>query len=551
MEDIGRILHQFKEVKAARMNFDTYYQTLHDIYYVEAENINKAYYPGTELDFTDLYDTQTLQSADVLAAGITNYLTPSTGRWFSLRTKNPNQMESKPVSMWLKDLESEVYHVLNNSNFYNMIPEFFKGSGVYGTQTMLTEEDDKDILRFYSLPIKRVWHVVDGAGRVGEYYLGFEFTAYEAVSKFGEDASLSESLLEDYKEHRDPDKKYNFLLYIYPRSVREAGKTDAVNLPIGAKWIQTEGNSDSGTVVLDSGYREMPAYTHRFYTRPGVAQGYSPAMKALPNARYLNVMAETILRSGMKQSDPAYALPDNAFVLPFNQNPGALNYYNRNKLSKDDIFPLGSSANVKLNMDMMNYQAEQLRGIMFTDVFLAFQNLTKQMTVPEVQERIAEKMTLLGPAVGRYLSDVLAPAIHRVISALDRSELLPPMPQELLEDPRYEIEFVSALARAQKMGELNSLTTALSIAAEIAQVKPEVLDRIDGDAAMDVVWGITGADVSILRDDEQTTKIRAARAKSEGAAAQLEAAQVGADITEKVATADARANMARSAGVGS
>jgi len=550
MEDLQRILTQFKEVKSARMNFDTYYQTLHDIYYVEAENINKAYYPGTELDFTDLYDTQTLQAADVLAAGITNYLTPSTGKWFALRTKNPLKMESKPVNTYLKDVEAEVYHVLNNSNFYNIIPEFFKGSGVYGTQTMLTEDDIKDTLRFYCLPIKRVWHVIDGAGRVGEYYLGFEYTAYEAVTKFGEE-KLSKGLLEDFKEHRNPDKKYDFLLYIYPRHVREAGKKDKRNMPIGAKWIETAGKDQSGgTVVDESGYFEMPAFTHRFYTRPGVAQGYSPAMKALPNARYLNVMAETILRSGMKQADPAYAIPDNAFVIPFNQNPGANNYYNRNKLKSEDIFPLGTGGNVKLNMEMMQYQAEQLRGIMFTDVFLAFQNLTKQMTVPEVQERIAEKMTLLGPAVGRYLSDVLSPAIHRVIFALDRAEKLPPLPLELQQDPRYELEFVSALAKAQKMGELNTLTTALQIGSQVAQIKPEVLDKIDGDAAMDVIWGITGADTSILRDSKEVQKIREARMKAQQIEDEVQVAAAGAEIGEKVASTEQKIAQARSAGVG-
>jgi hypothetical protein len=146
------------------MNFDTYYQTLHDIYYVEAENINRSYYPGTELDFTDLYDTNTLLAADVLGAGIQNYLTPSTSKWFTLRTKNPNQMESMAVARYLEDVESHVYHVLNRSNFYNQIPEFYKGSGIYGTQVMLAEEDDQDGVRFYTLPIRNTYLALDARG---------------------------------------------------------------------------------------------------------------------------------------------------------------------------------------------------------------------------------------------------------------------------------------------------------------------------------------------------------------------------------------------------
>ena len=79
-----KIIQHKGSLKGQRSNFDTYYQTLHDYFYVEAENINRTYYPGTELDFLFLLDSTSLELADILAGGISNYLTPSASSWFNL-----------------------------------------------------------------------------------------------------------------------------------------------------------------------------------------------------------------------------------------------------------------------------------------------------------------------------------------------------------------------------------------------------------------------------------------------------------------------------------
>jgi hypothetical protein len=108
----------------------------------------------------------------------------------------------------------------------------------------------------------------------------------------------------------------------------------------------------------------------------------------------------------MKYTDPAIAVPDNAFLLPFNMNPRGVNRYDKKAItSKDDVFPIGNYGNPQIGMEMMEYRVNRIRSMMFNDVFLAFQNLTKDMTVPEVMERVTEKMTLLAPAVGRFITD--------------------------------------------------------------------------------------------------------------------------------------------------
>jgi len=275
--------------------------------------------------------------------------------------------------------------------------------------------------------------------------------------------------------------------------------------------------------------------THRFDKRPFLPWGFSPAMKALPFARLLNAIAKTNLRSMMKHTDPPIALPHNAFIMPFNSNPRALNYYKKSVMdSGKDIFSFANQGDPQVGLGAIEYYTKQVKSLMYNDIFLTFENLTKQMQNPEVQERINEKMAMLGPAVGRYIGAVLNPTIIRTIGILERRGKLPPIPDALRDSPSFEIDYVSQLAQAQKRSELSSLMNGLSLVGQIAQFAPEALDKISADTAVDEAWDTLGAPVKVLRDDQEVQDIREARAETEANAQKMEmigaSAKAGKDI---------------------
>ena len=531
-----QIIKENDQGKQGRTNFENYWQNLHDYFDIEGSDVNTQYYAGNELTVTQLYDTYSLETADILASGLMNYLTPAASNWFSFRTKDPMKMESKRVLHYLKDVEAEVRHTLNNSNYYDVQPDFFKKSGVYGTSILFQEEDPFDKVRFYSIPIKNSVIVEDARGRVVEYYIEFEYTATQAVTRFGED-KVHHSVLKEHQDGRYPDKKHIYTLYIGPNWERNPQALNTENKPYIAQWIDNAHKVE----VEQGGFDELPAMSHRFYKRSNIVWGFSPAMKALSDVRVMNAMAKTQLRAAMKMTDPPIALPDNAFLSPLNYNPRGTNYYQKDAMSQDSIFPIGNYGAPAVGMDMMEYRQQRIRSQMFTDVFLAFQNVNKQMNNPEVFERIAEKMTLLGPSVGRYMSAVLDPTLHRTIGMLGRRGMLPEPPQEMIDDPSYEIEYTSTLAKAQKNGELQALQNAMVIVGNMAQFSPDVLDKIDADAAVDVTFGITGAPVQMLRDDEEVQKIRDGRQQAEAEAQEAEIMGQGAGIARDATQASLNA----------
>lgn len=535
MKSAKQLLKQKAEGKSAKTNFESQWQTLHDYFDNAGTDINTTHYPGTELKITELYDTYSLETADILAAGLDNYLTPSASRWYGLRTKDPMKMEKKNVLHYLKDIEAEVNLTLNNSNFHDTKTMFYKKSGVYGTSILFEEEDPFDYVRFYSIPIKNSVIVEDARKRVVEYYIDFEYTATQAVTRFGP-KKVHPDVLKQHIESRHPDKKYKYTLYIGPNWEANPMAMDNKNKPWISHWVD-----DAHQTIIDTGgFDELPALTHRFYRREESVWGYAPAMQALTNARLLNAKAKTLLRSEMKQTDPPQAMPHNAFLAPYNGNPRGTNIYQSGKLSKDDIFSFGTDGRVAVGQDSLEYSKQALRGQMFTDVFQAFDGITKQMNNPEVFERITEKMALLGPAVGRFLN-VWDDVLHRTIALLDRQGRLPEPPDEIIEDPQYEIDYMSVLAKAQRNPELNSMQNALQMVAGMASFAPDIIDKIDADKGVDAIWGITGAPVQMLRDDEEVQDIRDNRAEAQ--AREQEAAMMGAGADMAVKATQAGLNV--------
>ncbi len=528
------LIQQYEQELSKRRQFESYWQTLHDYFYIESQDVNKTYSQGNELDPSYLWDPTTLESADVFASGFMNYLTPPGSKWCRLRHRNPELSANKAVGNFLEDVMSEVNLALNRSNFYDQMFPSYKSSGVYGTSLLFEEEDPMDDIRFYNMPLKQVLVIEDARQRVAKFFIEFEFTANQAAGKWGED-KLSTALKEEIKHGKGDSKKHKFILYIAERHAREIQKTDKKNMPIEASWIDVEGRM----IVEESGYNEFPAFCHRFDKRPFVPWGFSPAMKALPFARLLNTIAKTNLRAMMKWVDPPIAVPHNAFLAPFNMNPRGINVYKKDTMADGKgIFSFGNFGDPQIGLNAVEYYSGKVKTLMYTDVFLAFSNITKDMNNPEIMERINEKMTMLGPAVGRYMDEVISPIMHRTIGILARKGRLPEPPMEILLNPGYEIDFVGVLAQSQRRAELNTLVTGLTMMGQMAQYNPEVLDKIDTDKVTDEVWAITGANVKVLRDDDEVRKIREGRAQGSQKQWEMAEMQQGSEIAKNAGQAE-------------
>ena len=69
-----------------------------------------------------------------------------------------------------------------------------------------------------------------------------------------------------------------------------------------------------------------------------------------------------------------------------------------------------------------------------------------------------------------------------------------------------KVEYVSMIAQAQKAAGLSALTQGLAYAANMAAARPEVLERVDYDCALEEGLKALGVAPALLKSAEETDK---------------------------------------------
>ena len=90
------------------------------------------------------------------------------------------------------------------------------------------------------------------------------------------------------------------------------------------------------------------------------------------------------------------------------------------------------------------------------------------------------------------------------------------------------------LARSQKEVQANTDMEAITQVCQLAQVDPSVLDRINLDNAIKIIFDKKGVSPSLLRSDEEVQQIQQQRAQQQQQMAQQEQAQQGVDALSKL-----------------
>ena len=506
----NRIIKRAEQLEAQKANWMQHWQDC--AYYTMPRNayVNRYRVRG-ELLPIDIFDSTAIHANQTLAAGLHGYMTNPSSRWFSLGLQNRTLSNDQEIKTWLKIVEQKIFDTLNTSNFNQVIHENYQELGTFGTSIIYEEADDEEIVRFYARPIGECSLEEDHRERVNEVYRRFELSAVQAFGRWGKEAG--KAVVEAYNKEQY-ERKFIFYHAVMKRDMFKAGSKTSENLPWASYYVLKDGHE----IISESGYHEFPFFTPRFNKVTGDVYGYSPTMVSLADIKMLNAMSKTIIKSAQKIVDPPLVLPHDGFLLPLNTNPGKINFQLKGTY-QDEIRPLATGGNIPVGLEMEEQRRMSIKKHFFVDLFLLLASQTGNMTATEVNQRVEEKMLILGPSIGRLMNELLDPIIYRTFGILSRKALLPAPPLKLQGQPLL-VEYISPLAKAQRISEINSLLGVLSLAGQMAQVLPAVVDKIDGDKAMDLAADIYGTDPRLIRDEKMVAAIREQRAKAEAAQAQ-------------------------------
>jgi hypothetical protein len=517
------IIKRFERLAGNRTNWEQLWQEVLKFVTPRKAWVTRKRETAGERPDSNLYDTTARRANQILAAGFHGNMTNPATKWFNLRLADNELNKVQEVKVWLADSENKILDVLNASNFNEQIHEAYTDLGSVGTAVLLEEEDIKEIIRFKAIFIEEIVIDENAEERVDTVYRKYKMSAKAASDLWGDRAGPK---TQEMMKNDKWDEKITFIHCVMPRQVRDPSKSDSINMPFESTHVEV----DSRTVVAEGGFNEFPYMVTRFNKVSNDMYGYSPGVILLPDIKMLNAISKTLIKAAQKIVDPPLIMPHDGFLLPLKTTPGGLNY----KLSgnaNDRIEPLETKGNIPIGRDMQNDYRQAINAGFFTDLFMLLAD-RKNMTATEVQERIAEKMVMLGPVIGRMQSELLDPIIDRTFGILLRNGVLLP-PPEVLEGREIVVEYVSPLALAQRREAITSVSSLLQLASGVAQFIPEVIDKIDGDKVIDEAAEIYGVSPEIIRDGQQVGDIRQSRQEQQQKMAEIEMAKeaVAADKT--------------------
>lgn len=484
--------------------------------------------PQASKKASSLINNTPLLAVRTLASGMMAGITSPARQWFMLTTPDPAMAELAGPKQWLKDVADRILEAFARSNVYNALHETYTQLPTFGTGAMHVDFDAATLLRAYVYPVGRYYLCNNAELRVDACYRKTRIRAKDLAKRFGEEkcSNNTRNLLQQKKG----DTWVDVLHVVEPNKERSAGAIGHTGMAYRSAWLEINA-SDTDALLGTGGYEEFPVMAPRWVVAGEEVWGHGPALEALGDARELQLLEK---RQGTlidKLTDPPMAGPSN--LTDVSLVPGAVNLFDAagpaQRLAPIQDVPPGA---LQWTGGRTRTLEQRINAALYADLWLSMLGPQgPQMTAREVAERHEEKMLQLGPVLEALHSELLSPLINRTFGLLLRHGLIPPPPEEL-QGMELKVEYVSIMAQAQRLLGSTAVERLTGYVLGLAQVNPEVLDKVNFDQAVDEYGNMLGVPPSLVRTDDEVAAMRAQRAQAQAAAqAQAEATQAVQNIS--------------------
>jgi hypothetical protein len=477
--------------------------------------------------------------------GLMSGVTPPTREWFGLATPDPDLMEFHPVKVWLEKVEERINWALHKSTFYVSMFGFNRGLFAWGTSAMVMEEDAQRVIRTALMPIGSFYFAVGPDLTVDTMYREFTMSVQALVRRFGKsNCSLS---VQGMWNSGNYEARIPVVHAVQPRlDNRYAGRAGNKNMPFESCWFEA-GGGDNGRLLAQSGFAEFPVIPGRWDVVGDEAYGGTwPGLDALGDIKGLQLMERKSLNMIAKMADPSMVVPSELEIKPgaVNLLPGGSTFVGSSGAGKQmypahEIDPNG----VKLTEEKMTQAVQRIYGHFYADLFTLITEAEREgekATAAEIYAKLDERAQQLGPVLHRMESESLTRVIDRAFSICQRQGLLPPPPPEIA-GQELKVEFKSVLHQAQGASGATGIANVSAWALQFAEVKPDVLDKLDTDRMVDELARAHGVPADCIVPKEEVQRLRQERAAQQQAMqaeSVAKAAQAGSQAAKNLSEID-------------
>jgi len=520
---------RFGKMFSDRSNWENEWQDVVELVRPNTTDFRKEQSKG-ETRTEAIYDSTAVDALEQLAAALQSFLVNPADRWFDVSVANPESIrEDSEAREWLQEVTQIIYDQYTRpSVYFNMaFHEGFLDVAAFGTSCIYQEWNRREKrLSFRAYPLADVYVKENHEGRVDTVYRKICYTRRQIAQFFGE-----ENVPPKVAQHNNDDQEYTLVHCVFPRNDRNPAKLNARNMEFASVWYVR----DTKEFVQESGFKSLPYHCPRWSKLSNEVYGRSPALQCLPDIKMVNRMEYTNIKAAQKMVDPPLIVSDDGVILPLKARPGDIIFKEPGVESPE---PLQMGSNIPVALEITNQKRDLIQRCFHAD-WIRLGKETVEMTAFETADRREEKLRLLSPVLGRLQTELLGPTIQRSYELMNTAGMLPPPPPSL-EGNSLTIEYISPAARAQMGIKAFGMARYLQELVPMAQIQPDVMDRVDTDKYAAILAETRGVDMRIIRSDEDVAAIRQGRQEEEQMAQLAGAAEPISKSIKNLADANAK-----------
>lgn len=449
-----------------------------------------------------IYDNTAIDAMEVLKSNISSGLTPENSRWFALDAGTQDEMAAR----WLDGAADFIFDHINTAGFASVSSELYSDLLPAGWFVLYIDEardSQGRVIGGYNFEHWPLWQCFVACsranGKVDTIVRRWSPTVEQLVSEYTLEKCAPQ--VRDLYEKGEYTQTVDVLWCIEPQ--RKTGGMRARNKPFKSTHIDVAHKH----MLRESGYDEFPCAVPRWRLIPGTAYATGIGSNVLPDVKTLNEIVKMELMSLDVAIGGMWKAQDDGIL-----NPRTVKIGPRRVVMVADINnfqPLQTGVNFNVAFSKGDQLREGIRRGLMADRLTPIGGPVRSAT--EIATITNQIRTLLSPILGRLQPEFLQVVVERCFNIAFRSGALTaqlgPIPEGL---DRYNVRYLSPLARSQKMEEVTAIDTHLSGLVQLAAATQQmtVLDGIKLDESMYEKGKALGVPVNLLRGPRELAEKR-------------------------------------------
>lgn len=455
------------------------------------------------MDWNDTRDTTARRMAQFYANGLASLAFPKHDDFFA--AEPPMRYPGDSAKKYYHEVTEEMQLMLEESNFYDQIPQTLFEGGVYGTGLMKIAEDTETNGAYFAHQCFGTYFIkLDSRGRLSAVYRDLSLTVPQLLEYIGYESldKLPTELQAAYKEPTLCNKKFDFLHVVKKLRPEEVL---ADKKAFGDYMIYPK----TKTILREDRHAFMPFFVRRHAVFSNWVYGYGPGWMALEDGHQASEASRLFEAFASRSTFPSVKA-SGSMEEQIRLGAGQVTWVDSTSAG-EGVEAWADVGDYRAVQELLMSKHGNIEQAFFADLFRGVVDSNRVYSATQAQIMENNQNQQLYPTALRIESETGRPMLDALFQIGMASGRFPDPPQSVIDweksaegkllEPRFRLR--SRITTSIRQQRVIKLAQTLEMFAPVFQNDPKQAMRIDWNEAMPDIFRDSGLPENWIKPEEE------------------------------------------------